>query len=255
MKIIKIPIENIKVAKYNPRLELKPGDVEYEKIKKSVEEFGLVDPLVWNEHNNVLIGGHQRLTVLKELGWKEVDVSVVSIKDENKEKILNIALNKTGGDWDYNKLQDLIYSLSLVIDTEELKTTGFSSSELDNLIDKVRDNLDDKIDDIPEKPKNPVTKPGDLWRIGDHFLMCGDSLNLDQVGKLMQGQKCDLVFTDPPYNVDYEGYTEEKLKIKNDKMSLKDFIDFLNSTFASYRFTIKDGASMYVCMSPFRISA
>ena len=110
MEIRKMLIDKLNPAYYNPRKDLKPGDVEYEKLKKSIQEFDLVEPLVWNKRTGRLVGGHQRLKVLKELGYQEVEVSVVDLPEE-KEKALNIALNKIQGDWDYVKLKDLLQDL------------------------------------------------------------------------------------------------------------------------------------------------
>lgn len=120
-------IEDINPAKYNPRLDLQPGNPEYEKIKRSIQEFDLVEPLVWNKRTKRLVGGHQRLKVLKELGQETVDVSVVDLPEE-REKALNIVLNKAQGDWDYEKLRDIINEL------EELGTditlTGFDVEDV-----------------------------------------------------------------------------------------------------------------------------
>lgn len=132
MIIQKIPIEQINPAPYNPRKDLKPGDVEYEKLKRSIKEFDFIEPLVWNKRTSVLIGGHQRLKVLKDLGYKEVDVSVVDL-DTIKEKALNIALNKIEGEWDFVKLKELLVEL----DTGDFDVTltGFGEEDLKRLID------------------------------------------------------------------------------------------------------------------------
>ncbi len=114
MEIRKMPIDKLDPAYYNPRKDLKPGDPEYEKLKKSIQEFDLVEPLVWNERTSRLIGGHQRLKVLQELGYTKVEVSVVDLPEE-KEKALNVALNKIQGDWDYVKLKDLLEELDKCI--------------------------------------------------------------------------------------------------------------------------------------------
>ena len=110
MKIIRKRIADMERATYNPRVELRPGDEEYEALKKSLQRFGLVEPIVWNERTNRVVGGHQRLAVEEDLGHDEVDVSVVNL-DELKEKELNIALNKTGGRWDNEKLGALFEDL------------------------------------------------------------------------------------------------------------------------------------------------
>lgn len=132
MRTKTIPLSKIKPAPYNPRIDLKPGDEEYEKIKRSIQEFGLVEPLVWNEHNGVLIGGHQRLKVLKEMGHKEVLVSVVDIKDPKREKALNIALNRIQGEFDEDKLAQVIDTLS--DEKFDATLTGFGEDEIDELL-------------------------------------------------------------------------------------------------------------------------
>lgn len=133
MKIKRIPITKINTAPYNPRKDLQPGDKEYEKIKRSIQEFDLVEPLIWNEHNGVLIGGHQRLKVIKERGDKEVEVSVVNIEDINKEKALNVALNKAQGDWDFEKLSGIFKDLQLA--GYDMTLTGFEDFEIAPLIE------------------------------------------------------------------------------------------------------------------------
>jgi ParB-like chromosome segregation protein Spo0J len=131
MDIRKVAIGSIKAAEYNPRRDLQPGDEQYELIKKGITEFGLVDPLIWNEKTGNLVGGHQRLKVLRELGHTEVDVSVVSLTLV-KEKALNVALNKLSGEWDMPLLKDLLQE----IDTGELdmELTGFTEEAIGALM-------------------------------------------------------------------------------------------------------------------------
>lgn len=131
MKIRKIPIAQINPAPYNPRLDLQPGDPDYEKLKRSLEEFDCVEPLVWNEQTGNLVGGHQRLKVLQERGDKTASASVVDL-DEAKEKALNLALNKISGDWDLPKLKDLLEEL----DTGDfdMDITGFDAGEIEDLM-------------------------------------------------------------------------------------------------------------------------
>ncbi len=111
MKIECMNIADLKPAKYNPRKDLQPGDPEYEQLKKSITAFGYVDPIIVNKRNNIVIGGHQRLKILTELGNKAVDVSVVDL-DEKEEKALNVALNKISGEWDMPMLQDILIELN-----------------------------------------------------------------------------------------------------------------------------------------------
>jgi len=131
MRVIKKQINELIPADYNPRKDLKPGDPEYEKLKRSILEFGYVEPIVWNERTGRVIGGHQRLTVLKELGVEAVEVSVVDLP-EGKEKALNLALNKIQGEWDMPKLKDLLEEL----DTGEfdIEVTGFDENEIERLM-------------------------------------------------------------------------------------------------------------------------
>jgi DNA modification methylase len=124
--------------------------------------------------------------------------------------------------------------------------TGFNLHEIETLLTESTEGLTDE-DEAPAVQEFALTEPGDLWILGHHRLLCGDSTSIDAVERLMDGQKADLVFTDPPYNVDYEGYTEEKLKIEGDKMSPEQFREFLGSVFSSYVWALKPGASMYVC--------
>jgi ParB-like chromosome segregation protein Spo0J len=133
-------------ANYNPRKALQYGDREYEKLRRSIEEFGLVDPLVWNVRTGRLVGGHQRLTVMLDLGWTEGDVSVVDLP-EDKEKALNIALNKVTGNWDYLKLTDLLKEMDVNI----LELTGWDEQELKHLLSRQGDSIPEEnkmIDEI-----------------------------------------------------------------------------------------------------------
>lgn len=134
MIIKKMKIGDIQLAAYNPRLDLQPGDPEYKKLKRSIEEFDLVEPLIVNKRNNRLIGGHQRLKILQERGDTEVQVSIVDL-DEHKEKILNIALNKISGDWDQQKLTALFVELTELAGMEDLpdfdiELTGFDIQDI-----------------------------------------------------------------------------------------------------------------------------
>lgn len=136
MKIIRKRIADMERATYNPRVELQPGDAEYETLKRSLEQFGMVEPVVWNERTNRVVGGHQRLTVEAALGHEEVDVSVVDL-DEIKEKELNIALNKIGGRWDTEKLGAVFDSLG-----DRVLETGFTQPEIDEVQAKLEQLID-----------------------------------------------------------------------------------------------------------------
>lgn len=246
MNIEKMKLSELHPADYNPRIELKPGMEEYEKLKQSILEFGFVDPPIFNKRTGNLVGGHQRVSVAKDLGIGEIEVSIVDLPIE-KEKALNIALNKISGQWDEDKLALLLNEL----DENELNISGFTDKEIQEVIDQYDMRLDletEAIDDgfefeLPEKPKAAL---GDIYQLGRHRLMCGDSTNKAHIELLMDGEKADLLITDPPYNVNYEGKTEAALKIKNDNKTASEFYDFLRSAFSSAYDNLKEGASFYV---------
>ena len=221
MNIQLIEIEKLKPAEYNPRKDLKPEDEEYQKIKKSLVEFGYVAPVIVNSDMTV-IGGHQRLKVLQELGYKEIECNIVDL-DKNKEKALNIALNKITGEWDNGKLEELLAELKEA--DVDMDITGFSFDEVDNILKDITGSKEDDfdLDEALEEIEEPISKPGDIWILGKHRLMCGDSTVKENVDKLVNKQQPDMILTDPPYNVDYEGKTEDALKIENDNMSETSF--------------------------------
>ena len=133
MKIKTLPIAQIKPAKYNPRKNLTPKDAEYKKLKRSIEKFGYVEPIIVNERTGNVVGGHQRLKVLQDIGTKEVEVSVVDLS-EAEEKALNIALNKISGDWDMPLLNKLLEDLSK--SNFDISLTGFDKKETDEALEK-----------------------------------------------------------------------------------------------------------------------
>ena len=242
MKIEKIKIEKLNPAEYNPRKDLKPGDPEYEKLKNSILTFGYVEPVLWNKRTGNIIGGHQRYKVLVELGEKEIDCVVVDMDSEN-EKALNIALNKVSGDWDKDKLMLLIEDLQGV--DFDVSLTGFDPAELDDLFkDSLKDNIKEDDFDVEEELKKPaISKLGDLWLLGKHRLICGDSTNSKTYEDLMDGKLANLTITDPPYNVNYEGTAG---KIKNDNMGNQAFYDFLLASFQGMETVMAKDASIYV---------
>jgi DNA modification methylase len=233
MKIESKLITDLKPATYNPR---QISTKQYKDLKESIKKFGLVDPIIANKDNTV-IGGHQRLKICKELKHIEIDCVVLDLSKE-EERELNIRLNKNTGDFDMDILAN-------EFDIDELVDWGFKHIDLDINIDKiVEGNTED--DHIPEVKESRV-KLGDVWQLGNHRLMCGDSTKESDVNKLMNGEKADMVFTDPPYNVDYDGGSKKREKIKNDK--LNDFSQFLNSCFSNMHLFMKDGSCIYITHS------
>lgn len=204
MDIQKIHIDKLTAAKYNPRVELKAGDKEYEKLKRSIQEFGFVEPIIWNKNTGNVVGGHQRLTVLKDLGETQIDCVVVNL-DEQREKALNVALNKVQGLWDDNKLAELLSDLEA--SSFDVTMTGFEAAEVDELLNSfyakeaVEDNFDEAkaLEEI--KAKGTLTKRGDLWKLGEHLLLCGDSTKEEDVKRVLGRSRAQVAVTSPPYGV------------------------------------------------------
>ena len=236
MEIVNKNIDTLIFAEYNPR---QLTEEQYQQLKDSITRFGLVDPIIVNQHQdrkNIIVGGHQRTRVAKKLGIEEVPCVFVNLPYE-KERELNVRLNKNTGGWDYDILADMF-------ELDELIDWGFKEEELvgfDADIE-VEGNIDD--DEIPEEVE-PVCKLGDIWELGSHRLLCGDSTVKENVELLLDSNKADMVFTDPPYNVNYEGGTKKRDKIENDK--LDNFYEFLLDSFKILYKSIKKGGSIYVC--------
>jgi len=211
------------------------SEKEMDSLRVSMSEFSCVEPIVVNKDLSV-IGGHQRLIVAKELGWKQVPIMVLDLPIA-KAKALNIALNKIHGEWDYPKLKDLLEE----IDTGEfdMSITGFDEKEIEDLMSQFyvpEEGLTDE-DEIPEEIE-PITKMGDLWILDNHRLLCGDATIKLDVVHLMNTQTADLCLTDPPYSVDYKSRKEKPDKIlksyvdpKNAEALLKGFISLMPSKF------------------------
>lgn len=241
MEIKELSLKELKPAAYNPRKKLKKGDKEYEKIKQSLLKFGYVDPIIVNNDMTV-IGGHQRLTVLKDLDYETAKCVIVDLPKED-EKALNIALNKITGQWDDALLADLL--LDLQESDFNLDLTGFEPPEIDDILSNVHDKeLSEDEFDVEEELKKPtLSRHGDIWQLGKHRVICGDSTKVETYKQLLDDRKANLVVTDPPYNVDVE---ETAGKILNDNMSDGDFYQFLLSMFTQVENHMEDDASIYV---------
>jgi len=243
MIIRKVPVTDINPAEYNPRKDLKPGDPAYEKLKRSMTEFGYVEPIIWNEETGNIVGGHQRYKVLVAEGHTEVECVIVKMSPE-REKALNVALNKVTGDWEFEALADLIKDLEA--QDFDVTLTGFDAAEIEDLFSQVHDKdaTDDDYDVNKALEKAAFVKPGDVWLLGRHHLLCGDATKPEDVEKLMDGKKANLVLTDPPYNVDFE--SASGLKIQNDKQDNDTFYSFLLAAFKNMAEHTAPGGSIYV---------
>lgn len=240
MKFVKKKITDLIPADYNPRKDLKPGDPDYEKLKRSMHEFGYVDPIIWNQQTGHVVGGHQRLKILQDEDIKEAECVVVNL-NEDKEKALNVALNKISGDWDKDKLALLMTDLQA--SDLDVSLTGFDENEISDLLGTADNTHDDDFDVDSELNKPTFSKPGDLWYLGKHTLLCGDATKTESYQKLLGDHKVNLVLTDPPYNVDY---SSKAGKIKNDHQTDDKFYQFLLAAFQNTNQAMANDASIYV---------
>ena len=222
MEIVKVDINELISPEYNPR---QITDDEMEKLKNSINEFGYVAPIIVNKYNNHIIGGNQRYEALKSLGYTDVDVVFVDEPDLNREKALNIELNKISGEWDFVKLADIIDELEL--NDFDIPLTGFDEQELENFYieeenPKEHEPVEVAEDDYDEPDDLEVTvQTGDIYILGNHRLMCGDSTKKEDVALLMEGKQADMVFTDPPYDLE-DNYST--IIFKNAKANAEIFI-------------------------------
>ena len=256
LKIRSIPTTELNPAAYNPRKNLQPGDPEYEKLLRSVDEFGYVEPIVWNEKTGNIVGGHQRFKILKQLGNTEIECVVINM-DAVREKALNIALNKIQGEFDVPKLTALLQDLEK--SGFRVDITGFEAPDLAKMYQQlartegkiVEDNFDGEAE--AAKITEPVTKPGDIWLLGNHRLMCGDSTDIGTVARLMDGVRAKMTLDDPPWGVSYgsdEKHPSWKSRqILNDNLPPEEFYNFLLSAFKAMASMCEAGAMAYVFMS------
>jgi len=245
------PIERLVEYPRNPR----KNDAVVDQMVASIRQFGFAIPVLARSSGEV-IDGHLRLKAARKMGsWPGGDTTRIPVIpcdgwNDAQVKAFRLMVNRSVGwaDWDDEflalellDLKDLDFDLGL---------TGFDDEELARLLasQNAAEGLKDE-DAVPELPETPISVAGDLWILGDHKLLVGDATNQADVAKLMADDAADLIFTDPPYNVDYEGYMEERLKIKGDRMSDAEFKLFLEAAFRSCRPVVKPGASLYVCHS------
>ena len=201
------------------------SDEQVTQIASSIKEFGFNNPILIDKDNGI-IAGHGRLEAAKKLGYTEVPTIKLEHLTDTQRKAFILADNRIAlnSGWDTTLL-----SLELKeLDTElDLTSLGFDAKELAALLapEQVEGNTDE--DSVPDVPEEPITKPGDIYKLGNHRLMCGDSTSIDAVDKLLDGNKVDLIFTDPPYNVAFNGRSGKHDVIKNDNLSKEQFATFI----------------------------
>jgi DNA modification methylase len=235
----------------NPR----KNDAVVGRMEGSLKEFGFPVPVLARS-TGIVIDGHLRLKGARKAGsWPGGDttrIPVIVCDDwsEAQVRAFRLLVNRSAT---WAEFDDELLALELQELNEadyDLSHTGFDQKEIDDILaaEEATAGLTDE-DAIPEAPEKPVSGTGDLWSLGDHKLLVGDATITADVQRLMAGDAADLVFSDLPYNVNYEGYTEDRLTIKGDRMSDADFKQFLEAAFRSYRAVVKAGASLYVCHS------
>ena len=245
MKILNLEIKNILPYQTNPR----KNDEAVNVVAKSLEEFGFQQPLVLDA-NNIIVVGHTRFRAAKQLGLETVPCVIADHLTSEQINAYRIMDNKSA---EYASWHDglLVQEMTSLLESNyDLELTGFSNIELKDMgLDVNLGFVDEGFiedDDVPDLPDEPVTKQGDVWILGNHRLVCGDSTDPLILNDLMGSQKADLVLTDPPYNVAYVGKTKDQLKIKNDSLNDQQFRKFLKDAFAVIDKKLKEGASFYI---------
>tara|TARA_Y100000768_G_scaffold4785_1_gene3411 strand:+ start:140 stop:1372 length:1233 start_codon:yes stop_codon:yes gene_type:complete len=245
LKILNLEIKNILPYQTNPR----KNDEAVNVVAKSLEEFGFQQPLVLDA-NNIIVVGHTRFRAAKQLGLETVPCVIADHLSSEQINAYRIMDNKSA---EYASWHDglLVQEMTSLLESNyDLELTGFSNIELKDMgLDVNLGFVDEGFiedDDVPDLPDEPVTKQGDVWILGNHRLVCGDSTDPLILNDLMGSQKADLVLTDPPYNVAYVGKTKDQLKIKNDSLNDQQFRKFLKDAFAVIDKKLKEGASFYI---------
>lgn len=236
MKVIQMKIEQLKPYENNPR----KNDGAVDVVANSIKEFGFKVPIIVDK-NNVIVAGHTRYKASKKLGLKEVPVIVADDLTDEQVKAFRLADNKVGeiSEWDFHLLDIEIEGLNL-----DMKMFGFDVNILDDEVEVAEDDFEVRIPDVPK------SKVGDIYQLGAHRLMCGSSTEKADIEKLLNGNKVDMIFTDPPYNAAYKSRGEDETLrkgIMNDDMSNEQFTEFIQGFMSSISLAIKDGGSIYIC--------
>ena len=257
MDIRKVKIGEYNSAPYNPRKDLKPEDVEYQAIERSMEEFGFLQPIVVNKRTGNIISGHQRVKILKAQGVLEIEAVVVDFSIET-ERAANLALNRVKGDWDKQKLAALLNELTK-IPNFDIGITGFTSLEVGQIFDRYGEQKDADDFDFEAAVKAievPITKRGDLIKLGRHRLLCGDATSEEDLDVLLAGEEVALLDIDWPYNVNYMGGSCPRAdtrpkksrkwdKIYSDNLPQGEYEAFMRKVLINIKRHIKPGAAFY----------
>ena len=240
MKIVNVPVSEIVPYENNPRIN--EGAVE--QLANIIEKLGFRNPAVLNK-DKVIIEGHTRLLAVKKLGWETMPCIIATDLTPEQEQALRIADNKIAeiAEWDEDKLKVELEALQEA--GFDLALLAFGDDELDDLLGgEAGTHGETEPDAVPETPEVPVSTPGEVYRLGRHLLVCGDSTQPNDVDKVCKADEADLWLTDPPYNVDYHG--SDGQSIQNDSMEDTKFREFLRAAFGCAEKRLKPGASFYV---------
>lgn len=267
MEATRIKLKDLRRAEYNPRIM---PDSEMAALKTSIKTFGFVESIVVNIHScercgdrkGVLVGGHQRTSAVETLvASGEAIQGIVSDTEGihmpanlvdlhiEQEKLLNLALNKIKGKWDEKKLSDIIVELK---ESPYIPASGFRDDEISRILDQTLEDEEEEDEDNSALDKEPRSKLGEIYELGPHRLICGDSTDPDTYKRILGDNRADMVFTDPPYNVNYKSRGEKLNQdgvesIKNDNMDDDEFRIFIDGAFHSMMMHVKEGASFYIC--------
>jgi len=240
------PLERLRPYDRNPRTH---SEEQVEQIVASIREFGFNNPILVDSEDGI-IAGHGRFLAAQRMGLETVPVVVLDHLTPAQRRAYLLADNQIAAraGWDDLLLSEELKALQE--DEIDLTLLGFSDEELSSLLDAYpdMDPGDAALDeDVPEVQPHPVSKPGDLWVLGEHRVLCGDSTKREDVQRVLDGHAADLVFTDPPYNVAYVGKTSESLTIQNDAQSPEEFREFLDNVLVQMREALKPGGVFYIC--------
>ena len=243
MNIIQKTLPELKEYEYNPR----NNDGAVKAVADSIEQFGFKVPIII-DREGVIIAGHTRKKAAARLGLASVPCIVADDLTPEQIKAFRLADNKTGelAEWDFDLLERELAELTAF--DVDMSLFGFDESLFDSFNIDTALEADEEFDVEKEMAEidEPITQEGDIWQIGNHRLICGDSTKNETIKKLMDGKEADLLLTDPPYNVAYEGATQDKLTIKNDNMSDTAFYEFLKAAFSTADTVMREGAGFYI---------
>lgn len=249
-----VPVDTLRGDPANPR---RISDAELESLTRSLQQFGFVSPVVARREDRMVVGGHQRLVAARRLGYEAVPVAFVDLSLEQA-RLLNLALNRIHGEWDEESLAHLLASLQEAPDVD-LSLSGFADDEVADYLSllgarerRVQQEAFDLDAALKAAQGEPRTKPGDLFALGDHLLLCGDAAEVASYERLLRDDRAAMTFTDPPYNVDYGNHGGRRPGIRrrtiaNDSMDAEAWETFVRA-WAAHLLRFTDGA-VYSCMS------